>query len=90
VKYNKAFKLCDVFSLVTSALSQITSQRWKAAIDYIIKEEGMMWEHDGLADNMADQLIINIGNAKTSSDEKPLFSGMDSDMEGIHPLPNSD
>jgi hypothetical protein len=72
-RHNKTFKLCDVFGLVTFALSQIMSQRWQATIDHGIKEEGRMWDLDGLADNVVDWLIINIGDAKTSSDEEPLF-----------------
>jgi hypothetical protein len=51
------------------------------AIDHDIKEEVRMWELDGLADNVVDWL---------GSDEEPLCSDMDSDMEGIHPLPDSD
>jgi hypothetical protein len=49
-----------------------------------------MWELDGLADNVVDRLVINKGDAEISSDEEPLCSDTDSDMEDIHPLPNSD
>jgi hypothetical protein len=87
---NKTVKFRDVFGLVTSAVSHITSQRWQAAIDHVIQEEGRMWELDGLADNVVDRLVINIGDAETSSDEVPLCSDTDSDMEDIHPLPDSD
>jgi hypothetical protein len=71
-RHNKTFKLRDMFGLVSSALLQIMSQRWQAAIDHVIEEEGRMWELDGLADNVVDRLVINIGDAETSRDEEPL------------------
>jgi hypothetical protein len=46
-RHNKTFKLCDVFDTVASVLSQIMSRRWQAAVDHVIKEEGMMCELDG-------------------------------------------
>jgi hypothetical protein len=49
-----------------------------------------MWELDGHAGNVVDWLVINTGDAETSSDEEPLCSDTDSDMEDIHPLPDSD
>jgi hypothetical protein len=77
------------FGLATSALSQITSQRWETAIDHVIMEEGRMWELHGLANKVVDRLVINIGGAETSSDEELLCSDTDSDMESIHPLLDS-
>jgi hypothetical protein len=68
-RHDKSFKL-HVFDLVTSALSQITSQRWQVVIDHYTQEEGRMWELDGLTDNKVNQLI-NIGDAETRSDEEP-------------------
>jgi hypothetical protein len=86
---NKTIRLCDVFSIVTSALSQITSQRSQAVIDHIIKEEGWIRELDGLINNVVDQLVINTDDAETSSNGEPQSSDMDSNMKGIHPLSNS-
>jgi hypothetical protein len=59
-----------VFGLVTSALLQITSHRWQATIDDVIKEGGRKWELDGHADNVVDGLVINTGDAETSKDEE--------------------
>lgn len=49
-----------------------------------------MWELNGLTDNLASQLVINTGNAGTSSGKQPQCSDMDSHIEGIHSLPSSD
>jgi hypothetical protein len=90
VRHNRTFNVSDVFVLVTPpALLQITSHRWQATTNHIIKEEGRMWELHGLTSIMVSQLVINTGDAETSSDKEPLCSDMNTDMESIHPLPNS-
>jgi hypothetical protein len=31
----------------------------------------MVWEFDGVADNVVDRLVINVRDAETSSNEEP-------------------
>jgi hypothetical protein len=73
-RHNKTFRIYDMFGLVTPALLQITSQSWQAVTGHVSKEEGRIWELDGLTDDMSDQLVINTGNAEVSSDKKPQCS----------------
>ena len=81
---NTTFKLKDVKVLAESAMNQVSTEEWKNCIAHVMEEETKFWELDKLSDNVVDKLVINLGDDSNSDEE------MESDMEGIQPLPDSE
>jgi hypothetical protein len=79
-----------MLGLVSPILWHTTSQAEQIATGRIIKEDGRMWQLDGLADNVADLLVINTGAAETISNEEPLCSDTDCNVARFHSLPDGD
>lgn len=77
-KHNKTFKINDVKELLFQGIQSVTADRWKSCVQHVIDvEEKRLWEIDGLAEEVMEPIVINLG------DDSDTDTDCSSDMEGI-------
>ena len=66
--HNKKFTLSEVKRLVDEGFKMVTPEECKKMIKHVQEKiEDHYWEHDGLYEDMMEQLIIQVGNGSSSS-----------------------
>lgn len=81
---NKTFKLKEVRELIGTGLSKVTDATWQEDINHVIKEEKILWELDGLTDNIVDRFEINLeeeSNDPSSSENEFEVPESDTDVD---------
>ena len=76
---NTTFKVKDVELLTNEALEHVTPEQWHTYCDHVKKEEGKMWQLEGLMDTVCDRLIVELGEEDSDSDSDSNEDKSDTD-----------
>lgn len=69
-RQNTTFKMKDVKLLFDQAITEVTPENWRKAVQHVIKEEDKMWDLDNLIDQTVEPLIIVSRGDDSSSDDE--------------------
>ena len=77
---NTTFRMKDVKALVNESLGAVTPDMWQKVVTHVVyKVEAACWKADALQEDMAEQPIIPLGEADTSSDSESSVVDSDDD-----------
>lgn len=69
-EHNTTFKFADMKTIFHNAIATVTTEKWKKCIDHVQqKVEQNMWKLDNIIEHKIEQLVINLNDSNTSSDE---------------------
>lgn len=59
--------------LLTRGINIVTAERWKDSVNHTIKEEKRMWDLDGIAEHIIEDVVISLqldSSTEDSTDEE--------------------
>ena len=64
---NKTFRMSEIKQLCSDGMAEVTAERWKSCVDYVIKVENEYWEKACLREE-EQEFVISVGNDSSDSE----------------------